>query len=280
MANLEHSPKLPYTLVPNTLPDSAGYHYAVSHIGSRSGDAIFKSVADKLPGQTAAGVELVWESLIAAVRESLMEHLYRVSMNGVAFELAIPGSTTSINGMPTEGAYVSITPSATLRSATAGMTPVYSAGEEDVPSVKRVENLAAHKNGEIVDAEVFRIAGNNITAAGDDESLKAVAADGADIIDLGGESTRPGATPLGWEEEWQRIEPVLRGLLPPLKGGTVPISVDTYHPGTAARAVEAGARIVNCVYADPIPEMLRICAKRGAELVIPSQFLGSLPIGS
>lgn len=101
-------------------------------------------------------------------------------------------------------------------------------------------------------------------------------ADGADIIDLGGESTRPGATPLGWEEEWRRIEPVLRGLSQ-LKGGAVPISIDTYHPETAERAVEAGAKIVNCVYAEPIPEMLRICEKGGAELVIPSTSLGSLP---
>ena len=101
-------------------------------------------------------------------------------------------------------------------------------------------------------------------------------ADGADIIDIGGESTRPGAEPVGWEEEWRRVEPVLRGLSP-YKGGTVPISVDTYHPETAARAVEAGAKIVNCVYAEPIPEMLRICAKSGAELVIPSQSLGALP---
>ena len=101
-------------------------------------------------------------------------------------------------------------------------------------------------------------------------------ADGADIIDIGGESTRPGAEPVGWEEEWRRVEPVLRGLSPN-KGGTVPISVDTYHPETAARAVEAGAKIVNCVYAEPIPEMLRICAKSDAELVIPSQSLGSVP---
>ena len=36
--------------------------------------------------------------------------------------------------------------------------------------------------------------------------------EGADIIDIGGESTRPGATPISWEEEWSRIEPVLRGL--------------------------------------------------------------------
>ena len=109
-------------------------------------------------------------------------------------------------------------------------------------------------------------------------------ADGADIIDIGGESTRPGATPVGWEEEWRRVEPVLRGLSPFAEGsvpkkiaGSVPISVDTYHPETAERAVAAGARIVNCVFAEPIPAMLDICAKSGAELVIPSTSLGSLP---
>lgn len=101
-------------------------------------------------------------------------------------------------------------------------------------------------------------------------------ADGADIIDLGGESTRPGATPIGWEEEWARIEPVLRGLSP-LVAGSVPISIDTYHPETAARAVALGARIVNCVYPEPVVDMLRICAKNGAELVIPAKSLGSVP---
>ncbi len=116
--------------------------------------------------------------------------------------------------------------------------------------------------------------------------------DGADIIDLGGESTRPGSTPLGWEEEWRRIEPVLRGLSPLLmgtvpspngdcprsKGGTVPISVDTYHPEPAERAVALGATIVNCVYAEPIPKMYDICAKSGAELVIPTSAMGTVPI--
>jgi len=42
--------------------------------------------------------------------------------------------------------------------------------------------------------------------------------EGADIIDIGGESTRPGATPISWEEEWARIEPVLRGLSPLVVG--------------------------------------------------------------
>ena len=104
----------------------------------------------------------------------------------------------------------------------------------------------------------------------------AMVADGADIIDVGGESTRPGSTPLSWEEEWSRVEPVLRGLSP-IVAGSVPISIDTYHPETAERAVALGATIVNCVYPEPILDMLQICAKNGAELVIPSKSLGSVP---
>ena len=97
-------------------------------------------------------------------------------------------------------------------------------------------------------------------------------ADGAAIIDFGGESTRPGSVPLGWEAEWARLEPVLKGF-----AGSVPVSVDTYHPETAARAVESGAKIINCVYADPAVEMARICAKTGAELVMPYRLSGSVP---
>jgi len=100
--------------------------------------------------------------------------------------------------------------------------------------------------------------------------------DGADIIDIGGESTRPGSTPVSWEEEWSRVEPVLRGLSP-IVAGSVPISIDTYHPETAERAVSLGATIVNCVYPEPILDMLQICAKNGAELVIPAKSLGSVP---
>ena len=100
--------------------------------------------------------------------------------------------------------------------------------------------------------------------------------DGADIIDVGGESTRPGSTPVSWEEEWSRVEPVLRGLSP-IVAGSVPISIDTYHPETAERAVSLGVTIVNCVYPEPILDMLHICAKNGAELVIPAKSLGSVP---
>jgi len=104
--------------------------------------------------------------------------------------------------------------------------------------------------------------------------------EGAEIIDLGGESTRPGATPLGWEEEWTRLEPVLQGLVGsvPADTGVCPqISVDTYHPETAERAIAAGAGMINCVYAESVPRMVDICLKSGVDLVIPASSEGSVP---
>ena len=65
--------------------------------------------------------------------------------------------------------------------------------------------------------------------------------DGADIIDLGGESTRPGAVPVSAEEELKRILPALRLLAPQ----SVPISVDTYKPEVAQAALDAGASLIN-----------------------------------
>ena len=100
-----------------------------------------------------------------------------------------------------------------------------------------------------------------------------VVEEGADIVDLGGESTRPGATPLKWQDEWARIEPVLRSLVGRI---SVPISVDTYHPETAERAVTVGASIVNCVYSEPIVRMAEICVSGGATLVMPTKCLETL----
>lgn len=102
---------------------------------------------------------------------------------------------------------------------------------------------------------------------------KNLVADGADIIDLGGESTRPGATPISWEEEWSRIEPVLKGIGDLITGDRV--SVDTYHPETAKKAVEAGAGIINCVYPEPIPEMLKLLEDNDVELVMPASARGA-----
>ncbi len=80
-----------------------------------------------------------------------------------------------------------------------------------------------------------------------DEAIAAalrMAADGADIVDVGGESTRPGAPPVSADDEWRRLEPVLAGLRGRL---SVPISVDTYKAAVADRALALGATIVNDV---------------------------------
>ncbi|MBX3442290.1 MAG: dihydropteroate synthase [Planctomyces sp.] len=83
--------------------------------------------------------------------------------------------------------------------------------------------------------------------------------DGADVLDIGGESTRPGAAPVDMDEECRRILPVVERLA----GRTsVPISIDTTKGEVARRALGAGARIVNDISglaADP--EMPRVCAR-------------------
>ena len=74
----------------------------------------------------------------------------------------------------------------------------------------------------------------------------AMAADGADIIDIGGESSRPGAEPVSEDEELARVLPVIRGLRREL---ALPISIDTYKSHTARAALDAGADIINDISA-------------------------------
>ena len=74
-------------------------------------------------------------------------------------------------------------------------------------------------------------------------------AEGADIIDVGGESTRPGAAPVGVDEELARVLPVIRALAPEVAAAGARISVDTRHAEVARQAVTAGASIVNDVSA-------------------------------
>jgi len=92
-----------------------------------------------------------------------------------------------------------------------------------------------------------------------------LAADGADVIDVGGESTRPGAEPVPAAEERRRVLPVIEAL-----GDLgVPISVDTMKAEVAAAALDRGASIVNDVSAGRAdPEMLPLVAERGAGLVL------------
>ncbi len=100
---------------------------------------------------------------------------------------------------------------------------------------------------------------------------RALAREGADIIDLGAESTRPGATPISWQAEWARLEPVLRILVREMP--TMPISIDTYHPETAERALCLGAAILNCVYAKSVPAMLELAGKTRCGLVLPASYI-------
>jgi dihydropteroate synthase len=86
-------------------------------------------------------------------------------------------------------------------------------------------------------------------------------AEGADILDIGGESTRPGADPVGLEEELRRVIPVIEALS---KVTTVPISIDTYKPEVMRAAVQAGADIVNDICALREEGALEIVANSNA----------------
>lgn len=89
--------------------------------------------------------------------------------------------------------------------------------------------------------------------------------EGADLIDVGGESTRPGFARVGVEEELARVLPVIRALASELP---VPLSVDTSKAKVAAAALEAGASIVNDVSSLSDPDMIPVVARAGAGLVI------------
>ena len=99
------------------------------------------------------------------------------------------------------------------------------------------------------------------------ERAEAMAAEGAWAIDIGGESTRPGAKRISAEEEWRRIGEAVEALG---GNGAVAVSVDTYHLETARRAIEAGVDMINCVYGDEIVEIARLCAENGRLLVAPA----------
>jgi dihydropteroate synthase len=92
--------------------------------------------------------------------------------------------------------------------------------------------------------------------------------EGADILDIGGESTRPNATPVAEDEELRRVLPVIRELVSTSKV-SIPISIDTMKPRVAAAALEAGASIVNHVAANRTDaEMWRIVRESGCGYVI------------
>jgi dihydropteroate synthase len=89
---------------------------------------------------------------------------------------------------------------------------------------------------------------------------------GADIIDVGAESTRPGHTPVAPDEEWRRLEPVLGSLVADI---ALPFSIDTYKAETARRALALGVSVVNDVWGlQRDPAMAETVAEAGAGVVV------------
>lgn len=97
-------------------------------------------------------------------------------------------------------------------------------------------------------------------------NARRLADEGADILDVGGESTRPGHTPVEAEDEWARIAPVLALLRAEID---LPVSVDTYKASVARRALEAGAVIVNDIWGFARdPDMAKVVADFDAAAVV------------
>jgi len=102
------------------------------------------------------------------------------------------------------------------------------------------------------------------TATAVEHGLKLIA-EGADILDVGGESTRPGAEPVPLEEEIRRVVPVVADLA---RRSPATISVDTMKPEVARRCLEVGAAIINDVAGFRDPELLRVAAEHRAGVIV------------
>jgi dihydropteroate synthase len=90
--------------------------------------------------------------------------------------------------------------------------------------------------------------------------------DGADLLDIGGESTRPGSQVVDEDEERKRILPVIEMLA---KESPLPLSVDTYKPSVAKAALDSGADIINDIWGlQKYPEMIKVAAETGAPVIV------------
>jgi len=136
-----------------------------------------------------------------------------------------------------------------------GRRPEWAGLPSDRPLVMGIVNVTPDSfsdGGDAFDAATAVVSGLNMVEAG------------ADIIDVGGESTRPGAAPVSADEEMARVLPVVRRLA---EAG-VAVSIDSRHAATMAAAVAAGARIVNDVTALRGPGALEAVAKSGAAICL------------
>ena len=94
---------------------------------------------------------------------------------------------------------------------------------------------------------------------------KKMVSEGADIIDIGGESSRPGSMPLSEKEELHRVLPVVTQLLDEV---CIPLSIDTYKPRVAEACLKAGAHLINDITGLTNPEMRKIIAKSNTPVVL------------
>lgn len=117
-----------------------------------------------------------------------------------------------------------------------------------------------------VTPDSFSDGGVALAAAAALDIAHAMQAAGADLIDIGGESTRPGAAPVDVADEMARLRPVLRALTRTI---TIPISIDTYKAGVAAMALDEGAAIINDISAFAYdPALGPLVAARGCPAIL------------
>ncbi len=116
-----------------------------------------------------------------------------------------------------------------------------------------------------VTPDSFSDGGDNFSAENAVKTAVLMEQHGADIIDFGAQSTRPGYTAISAEEEWQRLAPVFELL----KGKiNIPVSVDTFYPFVAENVLQAGAHIINDVSGVISPEMAQIVKNTCAGWII------------
>ena len=120
-----------------------------------------------------------------------------------------------------------------------------------------------------VTPDSFSDGGQNDSAAAAIAHAGSMAAQGADIIDVGGESTRPGAAPVSEAEQMQRVLPAIEGI----RGGSGPaaehvISIDTRSARVAEAALAAGADLINDVSAGADPAMFVVAARQGVPIAL------------
>jgi dihydropteroate synthase len=126
-----------------------------------------------------------------------------------------------------------------------------------IPKVMGIVNLTP---------DSFSEGARAVDCAGSVERARRLVAEGADLVDLGGESSRPGSEPVALDEELRRVIPVVEGLSSHLG---IPISVDTTKAAVASQAIRAGAAVINDISAlGSDSEMVKVAARTGAGVVL------------